>query len=65
MVDGDCVVPVDVGAHVEPVALAESGPGEGAERKLNNQKKQLLILISIIVIIKRIFNLFSYIVFKE
>ena len=57
MVDGDRVVPVDVGAHVEPVALAESGPGEGAEMKLNNQKKQLLILFSIVVIIKRIFNL--------
>jgi hypothetical protein len=40
MVDGDRIVPVDPGAHVEPVALAESGPGEGAEMKLNNQKKQ-------------------------
>ncbi len=59
MVDGDRIVPVDPGAHVEPVALPESGPGEGAERKLNNQKKQWLILFSIIVIIKRIFNLFS------
>ncbi len=32
MVDGDRIVPVDPGAHVEPVALAESGPGEGADQ---------------------------------
>jgi hypothetical protein len=48
MVDGDRVVPVDVGAHVEPVALAKSGPGEGAERKLNDQKKLLNLLIIVV-----------------
>ena len=34
MVDGDRVVPVDVGSHVKAVALAEGGPGEGAEKGL-------------------------------
>ena len=31
VVDGNGIIPIDPGAHTEPVALAQAGPGEGAD----------------------------------